>query len=339
MFNELLDKKVAGLFASQPLQPMNGPGKVIFPPTYPLVDKKEAGYNIDTFRDGTNVCLIDSVGSQSNRLEPIFKEDGYRHLIPQITIQYDEGVVHLLDASHRVADAVPRNTPGLILEIYAALLEFKKTGNAEQLARIAPTSIVFGVWDSRSTGVKLPRIINATIFADNVKKLTRSAQFNPTIHNFGEKVPEGNRSERGFGYAPAAGKPGGVRAEKIRRELCLHIPLLHTLGDQNLQRYLLGLALTAATYPVPGYLRQGCNLIPETGSTFTWQLATYDGRPAQEVEITHEAALAYATEAAAEFGIREPAEYVFDKKTAEKELQMKKKPWEDHIKKHGTLTR
>lgn len=339
MFNELLSKKVAGLFASQPLQPLNGKGQVIFPPTYPI-GKNGPGYNIDTFQDGTNVCLIDSVGSQSNRLEPIFKEDGYRHLVPQITIEYEDGVIHLLDASHRVADAVPRNTPGLITEIHAALRNFKKTGNAEQLVRIAPTSAVFGVWDSRSTGVKLPRLINSTIYADNVQKMTRSAQYNPTIHNFGEDVPEGNRSERGFGYVPAAGLPGGVRAEQIRRELTLHISPLLSLGDSKLQRYLLGIALTAATYPVSGYLRQGCDLIPELGSTWTWQLATYDGSPAQELAITHEDALDYATQAAAEFGVREPVEYVFDAKTAEKELQIKsKKTWEDHIKQHGTYVK
>src|SRR5690349_19224023 len=45
----------------------NGRG-VIFPPTYANI-----GYNLDTLADGTRVVTIDTVGSQANRLEPIFK--------------------------------------------------------------------------------------------------------------------------------------------------------------------------------------------------------------------------------------------------------------------------
>jgi hypothetical protein len=44
---------------------------VIFPPTY-----ADIGYNIDTLADGTRVATIDTVGSQANRLEPIFKSTG-----------------------------------------------------------------------------------------------------------------------------------------------------------------------------------------------------------------------------------------------------------------------
>lgn len=337
-FNELLDKQVAALVASQPLESVGGPGDVIFPPTYPLGDKNEPGYNIDGFRKDENVCLIDSVGSQSNRLEPIFKEDGYRHLVPQITIQHDDGIVHLLDASHRAADAFVRNTPKLGVAIRETLLEFKKTGNVEQLARIAPTSIIFGVWDSRGTGVKLPRIINATIVADNVQKLTRSAQFTPTIHDFAEDAPEGNRGERGWGYVPATGFPGGVIAERIRREWRLHLTPLRSLGDERVQRYLLGLALVVSTYPGHGYLRQGCDLIPADGPGITWQLAKYDGQ-SRDVHMLHEEALEYATKAADEFGIREPALYEFDKQAAIKELKMKSPEWKAMVKKEGTLAK
>lgn len=343
-FNELLqDKQVAALVASQPLESVGGPGDVIFPPTYPLGDKNEPGYNIDKFGNGTNVCLIDSVGSQSNRLEPIFKEDGYRHLIPQITIQHDDGVVHLLDASHRAADAFVRNTPKLNIAIRDAFLEFKKTGNAEQLARIAPTAIVFGVWDSRGTGVKLPRIINATIFADNVQKLTRSAQFTPTIHNFAldedDKSKDANaRGERGWNYVPATGYPGGVLTETIRRECRLHLTPLRSLGDEKLQRYLLSLALVAVTYPVPGYLRQGCDLIAADGPGITWRLAKYDGQ-SRDVHMLHEEALEYATKAADEFGVREPATYEFNKQAAIAELKMTTPKWKEMLKKEGTVAK
>lgn len=339
----LQDKLVAAMVATQQLESVSNDG-VLYPPTYPLGNDGKPGYNIDQLSKGRNVCLIDSVGSQANRLEPIFKEDGYQHLVPQINIKHADGEVNLLDASHRAADAIVRNTPGLTSEIRAALLTLKRTGNAEELARIAPTFITLGGWDSRGTGVKCSRILNSVIFADNVEVLSRSAQFTPTIHNFAVDEDEGNkkiakvRGERGWNYVPATSYPGGVIAESIRRELCIHMPLLHTLGDEKLQRYLWGQVLVMATYSVSGYLRQGCNLTPADGPTLTWQMSKYDGQKL-DIQITHEHALEYATEAAAEFGVREPATYTFDEKAAIKELKLSNDEWKKMIREVGTVAR
>ena len=69
MINEWTEKpEVIALHLKQKLLPVEGEGAVIFPPTY-----ADIGYNIDTLSDGTKVCTIDSVGSQANRIEPIFK--------------------------------------------------------------------------------------------------------------------------------------------------------------------------------------------------------------------------------------------------------------------------
>jgi CRISPR-associated protein Csb1 len=56
------------LHLKQKLVPVEGEGGVIFPPTY-----ADIGYNIDELSDGTKVATIDSVGSQANRMEPIYK--------------------------------------------------------------------------------------------------------------------------------------------------------------------------------------------------------------------------------------------------------------------------
>ena len=56
------------LHLKQKLVPVEGESGVIFPPTY-----ADIGYNIDELSDGTKVATIDSVGSQANRMEPIFK--------------------------------------------------------------------------------------------------------------------------------------------------------------------------------------------------------------------------------------------------------------------------
>lgn len=74
----------------QTLLPVEGRDAVIFPPTYAGI-----GYNIDTLSDGTRVATIDSVGSQANRMEPVFEEEPYAALVPQVTITYGKRQVHL----------------------------------------------------------------------------------------------------------------------------------------------------------------------------------------------------------------------------------------------------
>src|SRR5580700_9571955 len=78
------DKGPAALVIREHLIPVEGADGVFFPATYAAQlgadrdkDKFQGGYNIDTFPDGTNVCLIDSVGSQANRIEPLFTKKGY----------------------------------------------------------------------------------------------------------------------------------------------------------------------------------------------------------------------------------------------------------------------
>ena len=105
------------LYLKQKLLPVEGEGGVIFPPTY-----ADIGYNIDTLSDGTKVALIDSVGSQANRMEPIFKREPYSELVPQVEIELHtkehDGKKHverrsLLDLAHRSADAVVYSCPKL----------------------------------------------------------------------------------------------------------------------------------------------------------------------------------------------------------------------------------
>ncbi|MCJ7797868.1 MAG: type I-U CRISPR-associated RAMP protein Csb1/Cas7u, partial [Thermoleophilia bacterium] len=96
------DSDVAALVMRQWLEPVEGKDAVIFPPTYAKPERMKeedwTGYNIDRFDDGSSVCQIDSVGSQANRMEPIFKREKYKHLVPQVVIKAGEREVHLLDA-------------------------------------------------------------------------------------------------------------------------------------------------------------------------------------------------------------------------------------------------
>jgi CRISPR-associated protein Csb1 len=326
----------AALVIREPLMPVEGADGVIFPATYaPAEDKSKfpGGYNIDPRDADTNVCLIDSVGSQANRIEPLFKEEKYRHLVPQIVVTAGEKEVSLLDAGHRAGDALVRCS-SLQQELQAAFTSVLK-GDAEPMAKIAPTSLVFGVWDSRDTQAKLPRIVASTIRAFNVRKLTRSAQFNPATEYIKDQLlPEPDKttkdaySERGFIHVPATASHGGVIADGgVRRDATLGLAALRLLfagpDDKRtlaLRRYILGLALTAFTQNPSNYLRQGCLLVSDPDNPRKIE-EVYPSGERKPAGVTHDAALKYATEAAKAFGVGESKTVPFDKARALKDVK------------------
>ncbi len=195
------------------------------------------GYNIDPPEGDKNVCLVDSVGSQANRIEPIFAKPEYAKLVPQITVKAGEKSVSMLEAGHRAGDALVRCTAlqKNLQDAFKAVLK----GNAEPMAKIAPTSLVFGVWDSRDTQAKLPRLVASTIRAFDVKRLRRSAQYNPATDYITDKLLEETTdkatkeayAERGFVHVPATGSHGGVIATGgVRRDATLSLAALRLLA-------------------------------------------------------------------------------------------------------------
>lgn len=319
----------AALTCRQWLVPVSGRESPIFPPTFAGEAAGKSKYNIDELKSG-KVALIDSVGSQANRTEPLFKEGTCSVLVPQIIIEAGDKKINLLDAGHRAADAIVRYTEGLGNELQKAFLA-ARDGDARPLAKIAPTSLVFGAWDSRDTQVKLPRLLASTIQAFDVEPLTRSAQFNPTLDYIAsglideaeEKKNLDAMSELGFRHAPAAGTLGGIIVHgEIRREAILSLVGLRALGPKgedgnDLRRYILGLALVAMTYDRPLDLRQGCLLVRDPDRIPAWELVGYDG-VRKSVTPDHSAALALARDWARAFGIGKDSDRVvkFDRKGA-----------------------
>lgn len=330
------------LVLKQTLLPVEGEGSVVFPPTY-----ADVGYNIDTLADGTRVAMIDSVGSQANRMEPIFAMEPYRGLVPQITFSYgDTGKLSILEAGHRLGDAIVRSTE-LKDEARAAFLALKEGGDATLLAKLAPTSLVFGVWDSRDTGVKIPRIVQSVVRAWNVAALTRSAQYNPaldyaTLDVFSEdekQKAEGKAesplAQRGFVHVPASGKPGGVVCRGvIERDITVNLIALrrlkgqaadiHEAEDNNLRVYILGLSLVAATAPFDGFLRQGCLLVPDTRHLSQWMRVERSGERIP-INLNPESVLTFATQAAKTFGVSEGRDVKFVKALAKTDVEETKK--------------
>jgi CRISPR-associated protein Csb1 len=304
------------------LEPVEGPGMPIFPATYAGI-----GYNIDTLADGTKIASIDSVGSQANRMEPMFKTPPYDTLVPQIGVTYgNDKTLSILDAGHRLGDAVIRST-ALAGEAHDAFMALLDHGDATAIAKMAPTSLVFGAWDSRDTQAKLPRILQSVIRAWDVQPLTRSAQFNPALDYralevFTEKDEEGKSAkglaERGYLHVPSTEQHGGVIARgEIRRDVTVNLVALRRLKGENtdaLQRYILGLALVAATADQDGFLRSGCQLVP---SAPTSAQAVHRNGTRAEVSVDGAAMLAFATSAAAAFGVGPSRTVSFEKKLAQ----------------------
>ena len=290
---------------------------MLFPATYAASEDRtfKGGYNIDEFPDGRNVCLVDSVGSQANRIEPLFAKTEYEGLVPQIVVAAGTKRINLLEAGHRAGDAIIRCSE-LRFDLHQAFRQVLE-GDAEPLARIAPTSLVFGAWDSRDTQAKLPRLLSSTIRAYDVRRLTRSAQYVPAIEyieqglleDATDRTKKDGYAARGFVHVPASGSHGGVIATGgIRREAALHLGALRLLAasspekTERLRRYILGLALTAFTYPAVGYLRQGCNLVLHPAKPREFKEVYPDGRR-EDCALTHPEAIAYARAAAEGFGL------------------------------------
>ena len=111
--NWLTADTVAAIVIREPLVPVEGPDGVIFPATFAAAEDKKVfpgGYNIDPPEGEKNVCLVDSVGSQANRIEPIFAKPDYAGLVPQINVKAGEKSISLLEAGHRARDALVRCT-------------------------------------------------------------------------------------------------------------------------------------------------------------------------------------------------------------------------------------
>ncbi|MGH7943660.1 MAG: type I-G CRISPR-associated RAMP protein Csb1/Cas7g, partial [Opitutaceae bacterium] len=339
------------LVLTEQLEPASGPSGIIFPPSYAPKDKnaeatREHPYPISKLHHGiepedaaargieSNVCDLDSVGAQSNRMEPIFKRAPLNALVPQITINDGELAISLLEAGHRIADGAVRYSKFSSKSVEAIKL-FGATGSAIALAKVAPTSLVFGFWDSRDSQLKHPRVLSSTIRATNVATLKRSAQYKaaPLKLDEHERV---ELSEEGFNDIPAVGTHGGVRVfGKIVRKTEINLVALRSLAavtemkivDEtatlNLRRYLLGLALVAARAQNAYNLRQGCLLVQKSDAppqaqlvypsgkreTFTWDLAE---------------SFAFAQKAAEEFGVGESGEFAFEPTRVKEALKGKK---------------
>ena len=243
-----------------------------------------------------------------------------------------------------------------------AFAELRKTGNAGPLCAIAPTSLVFGVWDSRGgSSEKRPRLVRSVIRVWDVDVLHAAAQFNSVWKELDEKAQKDLQDEakkqkkklsvKGFADAPATfrdtkvaqyvgGLPnpearvlGGVLVRgEIVRDVTINLVALRGLRAGNdaetkqLQQYLLGLSLLAATADLDLFLREGCHLrntgdehwyaVPKRGEPMEFDLSS-----ATSAKVIHDLAESGAMHFRPKWP--EKTDYVFNLAEAKKLLAAK----------------
>ena len=130
------------------------------------------------------------------------------------------GRVSILEAGHRLGDAIVRASDlADDAQRPSGILSTRATPGDRQAA---PTSLVFGAWDSRDTQAKLPRIVQSVIRAWDVDPIHRSAQYVPpadyaaleVFSDEDKKKAEGDTksplAQRGFVHVPSVNAHGGV---------------------------------------------------------------------------------------------------------------------------------
>lgn len=395
------------LVLTETLEPASGKEAEIFPPTFakddkatPKDEKSKHPYNIDELRDDSitsfkrenqksnsrntthrqymspetasqlgetvNICLIDSIGSQANRMETHFKQQPLASLVPQIVITANGEKANLLDIGHRIADAAIRYSD-LKNEVQNAILSLEKKGDALEIAKIAPTSLIFGFWDSRGgTKYKFGRILSSIIRATNVSVLSARGQSKPAFQRDKidwEDVDTKTLAKYGLDDVPVPtndADAGVIRDEngkiiashagvkvfgKITRRTQINLVGLRALAvtnadgeiDEtktlNLRRYLLGLALIAARRQSVYDLRVGCILVKASEES----QAVYSDNKRLNFDWSASLALDYARTSAQNFdetlSNRSIREAKFDVKNLKDEIDNKNKKEDEKKKK------
>jgi CRISPR-associated protein Csb1 len=165
-----VDGDAVALRSRMALQPAGGEGDKVFPPSYKVDGRIEHKYAVEERQVGDSdkvsvTVLLDSVASQANRAELALLEGWERGELafPVPYVDFGEASdvtdyerLTVLEAPHRLADAIFRDsllngTLFRLSDIGRAITDATPR-NATDLFRYAPTSLLFGMWDS--TGPK-----------------------------------------------------------------------------------------------------------------------------------------------------------------------------------------
>ena len=314
--NLVADREVVALTFKRKLESIDGPDVPIFPPTYPAQEKTGihrhgTPYTVNKTKDGVLVCDLDSVQSQANRMEAAFTGEladvvpQRAVVVPQPAVKAGEGEnrieKRLTKLPHRIVDASIRATD-LAPHIHE-WMEALDRRDPVPLAKAAPTSLVYGAWDSRDTQVKIPRVVRSEIRAYDVSVFTRSALYSGAFKREELDIDEQIWNRKKGGAAEIGLAPTPSVSVEARGGILAHGEIVHSAsillnavrkyrtgdGSDVLPNYLFGLALGGLLVGSGDYdLRSGCSLVPAAPAE--WRAVTRGGER-RSIEVDESAVL------------------------------------------------
>ena len=241
-------------------------------------------------------CTIDSPQSQANRTEVAFLEDSLlQPLVPRASASIPRqagknGEENVLRLPHRIADFRVRISDQRD-NVKSAIAEFSN-GNALELLRLMPTSVVFGFWDSRGEGTqpKHARILLSRIDAFDIVPCRRHALYSGpySADEFASvvlerpaagKAEEDKMGELGYKSVPSEGLGGVLVKGRIERLALISLTDIARINCRNKEgkvdgsttntarRYVFALAALAEAFPRSTgshRLRSGCELVSKS---------------------------------------------------------------------------
>jgi CRISPR-associated protein Csb1 len=330
----------AGLAVTEHLLPINKDDPYIRPAIFaaregtPENKERWGVYNVTELGDGGNVITIDTIGSQANRIEPIFLQKPYRELVRQVVIvrrvngksngKGGEVVEHnLLERPHRAADVIARFSDLKVR--FDEAMQASLKGDSRPLLKLAPTSLLFGFDDRRGTKARQGRVISSRIDATSAYQAAEYTQYTGVAAAAEDADEQKYMSEVGWTAVPSYRPAAGVYVKgHIVRYGSLSLSSLRKLGPagpdgETARQYALGLALVAFTAPIDYALRSGCYLRRDPSRPPVYTIATLD-KGDLPLELTHDEALALAKNAAQAFGVDPDLRGEFSDKAMRAEL-------------------
>lgn len=169
----------AAIRFSANLQPAGGRGDKVFPPTY-AGGQYALESRVDEHGVVKEVVLLDSVQSQANRMEQalLTAHRAGRITLPMVSVSFSKieqlkelGEITVLDAPHRLADAILRDSMhgGMLFPATpeGQVLRRSTPRNATGLFRLCPTALLLGIWESTGAaggmGVRFQRAVVSEI--------------------------------------------------------------------------------------------------------------------------------------------------------------------------------
>ncbi|MCX6975317.1 MAG: type I-U CRISPR-associated RAMP protein Csb1/Cas7u [Verrucomicrobia bacterium] len=194
-------QSAAGLRLRIRLQPLYGPGEIVFPCTvaggkYQISKRRILGY-----AESVPCVILDSVQSQANRMEAALLADirDGKLKLPHLETDFagieglvkEIGKITCFEAPHRIFDAILRDSIDEdgkhfpLTELGQKVIN-SNAKNATSIFQVSPASLLFGSWDSTGVsgglGEKYTRCVVSEVVGINVEQTTRAGTRNDPLN-------------------------------------------------------------------------------------------------------------------------------------------------------------